>query len=171
MGSVYSGLGNEEARELQAGTPFSTKEIHRLYRRFKQLDHEGSNALSTDSFLSIPGLALHPLVMRVVSVFDESGDDSVDFKRFVKVMAIFHPKAPQEDKMKFLFQIFDVKGDGVVDREELFQVFKIMVGNTLSEDQMHQLVTRVLKECDLQQNGKITFEEFKTVFADDETLW
>ena len=47
------------------------RQIQDIYTRFYELDADGDGTLSTDDFLSIRELATNPLVMRVISVFDE----------------------------------------------------------------------------------------------------
>ena len=85
--------------------PVTQSEILRLYKRFKQLDKDNSDYISTDEFLSIPELAMCPLVMRVLTVFDVDNRDRVTFKQFVKNLGVFHPKADREQKILFAFKV------------------------------------------------------------------
>lgn len=55
------------------------KELRRIYRRFKKLDTDNSGAISTQEFLSVPELAVNPLLERVVKIFDTNKDDEIQF--------------------------------------------------------------------------------------------
>jgi serine/threonine-protein phosphatase 2B regulatory subunit len=76
------------------------EEIIRLYKRFQRLDKEGYGTISTDAFLSIPELAMNPLIMRIIRVFDPNNDDNVNFKQYVTTLSALSPNAPPEEKLK-----------------------------------------------------------------------
>ena len=40
------------------------------------------------------------------------------------------------------------------------QVLKVLVGNNLKDTQLQQLVDRTIMSVDLDQDGKVSFEEF-----------
>lgn len=65
---------------------------------------------------------MNPLVLRVVGQFDVSGEDLVNFREFCKTLSVFSPQADPEDKMKFVFGIYDEEGIGVVTEEQMFSV-------------------------------------------------
>jgi serine/threonine-protein phosphatase 2B regulatory subunit len=39
----------------------------------------------------------------------------------------------EEEKIKFVFKIYDMNGDGYISNGELFQVIKMMVGDNLND--------------------------------------
>ena len=57
--------------------------------------------------LSIPELAISPLASRVVQVFQ-----NLNFKDFVRLLAAFSDRASREDKLQFMFRVYDVDRDG-----------------------------------------------------------
>jgi Ca2+-binding EF-hand superfamily protein len=77
----------------------STKEIKRLYNRFKRIDKDNSGTITTEEMLSIPELAMNPLAVRVISLFT-SYDEHINFKQFIQTLSVFSPKAPLKDKIK-----------------------------------------------------------------------
>mmetsp|Transcript_29838 Transcript_29838/g.83364 ORF Transcript_29838/g.83364 Transcript_29838/m.83364 type:complete len:180 (+) Transcript_29838:68-607(+) len=146
--------------KYSTSTPFSEGQVKKIYRRFLDLDMDGKGYLSTDDFLLITELALNPLVMRVITVFDEKEEDAIEFDTFIRMLAVFHPKTSREEKLNFIFKIYDVSGDGLLDEDEISQVLKMLVGNRLSNKQLRRICQRVLQENDKNGDGRITREEF-----------
>ena len=56
--------------------------------------------------------------------------------------------------------------DGFISNGELFLVLKMMVGNNLRDQQLQQIVDKTIMEADLDEDGKISFEEFMKVVED-----
>eukprot|EP00695_Tsukubamonas_globosa_P001403 TRINITY_DN2422_c0_g1_i1.p1 TRINITY_DN2422_c0_g1~~TRINITY_DN2422_c0_g1_i1.p1 ORF type:complete len:178 (-),score=38.22 TRINITY_DN2422_c0_g1_i1:93-626(-) len=165
MGANASALRPEEVEEMQRGTNFTPKEIKRLYKRFKKLDKDGSGTITQDEFLAIPELAVNPLVQRVISVFDENRDESVNFKEFISALSVFSPKGEKEAKVRFAFRVYDMDNDGFISNVELFNVLKMMVGSNLTDQQLQQIVDKTLLEADEDKDGKISFAEFEKMLT------
>ena len=51
--------------------------------------------------------------------------------------------------------------DGFISNGDLFQVMKMMVGDNLTQEQLQQLVDRQLVQADKDNDGKLSYEEFK----------
>ncbi len=138
--------------------------MQKLFKRFRSLDKNKTGSLTVEKFLEIPNLEHNPLVRRVVSTFDEDKDGTVDFKEFIKNLAIFVSKSTdaknQEDKSKFAFRMYDVNNDGYISNGDLFKILKIMVGSNLSDVQLQQLVDRTILQGDKDKDGRLSYEEF-----------
>ena len=96
----------EEVQE-HCGGRFNHREIQCLYKRFRSLDKRHKGYISEDELLSIPELAISPLASRVVQVFQ-----NLNFKDFVRLLAAFSDRASREDKLQFMFRVYDVDRDG-----------------------------------------------------------
>ena len=140
--------------------PFSQEELLMLEQRFRRLDKDGSGMLEPNEFFDIPELAQNPLVQRVISVFDKNKDGNISFYEFVTGISKLTEAGSEEDKMRFLFSIYDIEGDGFISNGELFKVLKMMVGNNLTDVQLQQLVDRTIIRADEDFDGKISYEEF-----------
>jgi len=93
----------------------------------------------------VPELENNPLGERLCKVFTGKGGEAsnqVDFKEFVKALALFHTPHPtsEEDKLSFLFKMYDTDGDGLLSQEEIRSVLKQLVGNSLNDTQLVQIV-------------------------------
>jgi len=133
-----------------------------LYKKFLTLDKDKSGSVSMDEFLKIPQLAANPLLARIVSIFDKDGNDGVEFNEFIAALATFHSGTAQ-DKLKFVFKIYDIDNDGFISNGELFKVLKMMVGENLNETQLQQLVDKTIIKADRDGDGKVSFTEFLQV--------
>ena len=140
--------------------PFSQEELLMLEQRFRRLDKDGSGMLEPNEFFDIPELAQNPLVQRVISVFDKNKDGNISFYEFVTGISKLSEAGSEEDKMRFLFSIYDIENDGYISNGELFKVLKMMVGNNLTDIQLQQLVDRTIIRADEDFDGKISYEEF-----------
>ncbi|QPG76386.1 Calcineurin subunit B [Brettanomyces nanus] len=159
MGNVPSSL----LEDLSEGTNFGTEEIDRLAKRFMKLDKDNSGAIDKEEFLSIPGIGQNPLAKRVIDIFDENKGGDIDFKEFVTGLSAFSSSGSVEDKLKFLFKVYDIDNDGYISNGELFLVLRMMVASSLTDIQLQQLVDRTIMESDDDGDGRLSFEEFKKI--------
>jgi serine/threonine-protein phosphatase 2B regulatory subunit len=146
--------------QISQEIPFSQEELLMLEQRFRRLDTDKSGKLEPNEFFDIPELAQNPLVQRVISVFDQNKDGSISFYEFVTGISKLSEAGSENDKMRFLFSIYDIENDGYISNGELFKVLKMMVDNNLTDVQLQQLVDRTIIRADEDFDGKISYEEF-----------
>jgi len=158
--------GKDIAKE-KFETKFSTDELQRLFTNFKSLDANNDGYLSKEEFLQIEALQQNPLVNRVLEIFDDDGNDKIDFSEFVEALSIFcsNDDAEKEAKVKFAFRIYDVNNDGFISNGDLFRILKIMVGDNLNDTQLQQLVDRTILQADKDKDGKLSLAEFQQFIA------
>merc|ERR1712088_130246 len=169
-------LQEEEINEITAETGFTKQQIERLYARFTSLDKQNHGYLAREDFLRIPELAINPLGDRIVHAFfyesKSQGEEKVDFKDFVRVVAHFRPvkKNPaknklntRHEKLHFAFRMYDLDGDDKISKEELLAVLTMMVGANISPEQLLSIAERTILEADEDKDELISFEEFVKV--------
>eukprot|EP00835_Amoeboradix_gromovi_P004853 NODE_408_length_9221_cov_0.216400.p5 type:complete len:195 gc:universal NODE_408_length_9221_cov_0.216400:3919-3335(-) len=140
---------------------FTEDEIQRLYKRFQKLDQNGNGQIEKSEFESIAAIKSNPLASRLIEIFDSDGNGDVDFQEFVRGLNVFSAFGKKDDKLKFLFQVYDIDKDGFISNTELFAVLKMMVGSNLNPEQLQQIVDKTILESDKDKDGKISFQEFK----------
>ncbi|XP_069116217.1 calcineurin B homologous protein 1-like [Argopecten irradians] len=165
-------LQENELNEIQNETGFSHNQIVRLYSRFTSLDKSSNGVLSREDFLRIPELAINPLGDRIVhAFFQESNDETVNFRQFMRVLARFRPTKTnqtknklntREEKLKFAFKMYDLDGDDKISRDELLAVLHMMVGDNITEEQLGSIADKTISEADIDGDNQISFEEFVT---------
>mmetsp|Transcript_7081 Transcript_7081/g.17104 ORF Transcript_7081/g.17104 Transcript_7081/m.17104 type:complete len:178 (-) Transcript_7081:94-627(-) len=157
-------MGNQESlsrEEIHSIAHFTERDITRLYSRFRALDADGNGQLDPSEILGVAELTENPLVQRVISVFDKDKSGTVSFIEFLVGLAKLAAGAEEEQKLQFAFSIYDVNKDGYISNGDLFQVMKMMVGDNLGDSQLQQLVDRQIVIADKDEDGQLSFEEFK----------
>jgi Ca2+-binding EF-hand superfamily protein len=130
----------------------------------------------------IPELAVNPLGNRIIEAFFIDDDDSsvsleqINFRQFVCILARFRRLRSHkveetsyntvEQKIDFVFRVYDVDRDGYISKDDLCQVLRAMVGLHVSEEQLKSIVRRTLNEADTDNDRKISREEFEKALAD-----
>lgn len=142
MGQAISGgLTQNDVDEVISACKgaFTQSEVESLYRRFRSLDRGLKGYISSEELLAIPELSINPLAQRVVRLFE-----SVNFLEFVKLLAPFTSRVSADDKINFLFAVFDVDGDGLVSRDDMHAMLRQLAGSTLTDDDLDLLIVRAL---------------------------
>ena len=58
---------------------FQKDELEKLFVNFKKLDANGDGFLQKDEFMQVEALQQNPMVARVLEIFDDDGNDKIDF--------------------------------------------------------------------------------------------
>ncbi|KAH0566319.1 Calcineurin subunit B [Trichoglossum hirsutum] len=153
------------------GSNFNRDEVDRLRKRFMKLDKLASSIFestrdevrTTSPMRSRvgPNSEAYPDANRMIAIFDEDGGGDVDFQEFVSGLSAFSSKGNKEEKLQFAFKVYDIDRDGYISNGELFIVLKMMVGSNLKDQQLQQIVDKTIMEADQDNDGKISFDEFK----------
>ena len=61
------------------------------------------------------------------------------------------------------FQVLDTDGNGRLTYRALFSLFRMVTGPVLTDDQVLELIAGILSKSNLQQDSKVSFEEFTNV--------
>lgn len=73
----------------------------------------------------------------------------VDFKEFVKALSTFNPQQNnEEDKLKFLFKVYDLDQDGLLSQDEIRIILKQVVAGSLNDSQLRQIIERTCSELE-----------------------
>lgn len=140
---------------------FTEEETARLFKRFIRIDKDRSGTLDKDEFLALPKMEDNPLAPRIIEIFDTNRDGAVDFQEFLTGIGLFARSTDPEDKLKFLFRVYDLGDDGFVSNRDLFSSLKIMIGDNLGDVQLQQVVDKTIREADKDGDGRLDYEEFR----------
>ena len=169
LSRVDSQLSQFDIEELQEACHrrFSQTQIESLYERFRDLDRSGRGFITAKELLKIPEFTINPLQKRLVTIFHQ-----VNFREFIILLSAFSPMASAEDRLRVVFQVYDVDRDDAVTKADVISIQKILCGNHIKDTELAEIVERAFGEASLRSCGidpdamtrGLTFEEFKRVF-------
>ena len=165
-------LRPEEISQISQETGFNQNQIKRLYGRFTSLDKDNKGYLSKQDFSRIPELHVNPLRDRIIEVLidDHGQDEKLNFKQFARVFSTFrrgkagvNDTNSKENKLRFLFNVYDRDKDDRINKNELLGILNMLVGANLPEEQMNAIAERTIAELlseDEAGSNSITFKKF-----------
>ncbi|XP_024517853.1 calcium and integrin-binding family member 3 isoform X2 [Selaginella moellendorffii] len=155
---------------------FSAREVAVLYKKFHAMCKEGWNVLTHEDLTSIEEMLANPFAPRILELFSEDGSGFLTFEKFVNMAGVFSAKSPPEVKMIWAFALWDFDGDDVIGDESLADDLKQGISlitqtdessnpsalATLGEEQIDEVVSRVLQEIDPNNYG-LNYADFRKV--------
>ena len=143
--------------EIKALSGYTQSDIYQLFVKFLALDPENGE-IPLGALLRLPELSM-PLAPRIPRALGLSGVKTLTFKTFVKALAVFHKRAPTEEKLNFLFKLYDGDGDGQISRAELKRTLNLLAGD---EDPalIEHALTKTFTELGDPEAAFLTKEDF-----------
>ncbi|XP_017893165.1 NADPH oxidase 5 [Ceratina calcarata] len=109
---------------------------------------------------------------RVFQIFDKDNSGTISLQEFLDAMHEFAGKTP-DDKIKFLFKVYDIDGDGLIQLRELEHVMRACMeenGIQFSEEQIAELTVALFDDADRANRGAINVEALKRQLEKHEGL-
>jgi len=170
MGSVKSKqtpvkqITDYELRQLSIQSGYSIEKIKLYYESFIADCPNGT--LSKRNFRKMyhqlyPSSKSNKFCDRIFKIFDKNNDDFLDFNEFFTAITITL-NGTCIDKLTCAFEIYDLKGDGVLDRNEMKIILK-QIYEMLGEDNMKYSASKkvdlIFEKFDSNRN-ELTLDEF-----------
>ncbi|KAL8497566.1 hypothetical protein ACS0TY_021049 [Phlomoides rotata] len=164
MGNSSSMLTQYDIEEVQehCNNTFSQQEIVSLYQRFCQLDRTGGGFITADEFMSVPEFAVNPLSKRLLRMLD-----GLNFKEFVAFLSAFSSRASLQQKVDFIFKVYDYDGNGKVSFNKILDILRDLTGQFISEPQREKVLTQVLEEAGYTKDSVLVPADFMKVISPD----
>ncbi|XP_020220741.1 calcineurin B-like protein 1 isoform X2 [Cajanus cajan] len=150
--------GHEDPVTLASRTAFSVSEVEALFELFKSI----SSSVVDDGLIS-----------KIFDLFDVKKKGFIDFGDFVRSLDVFHPNAPQEDKIDFSFRLYDLDSTGFIEREEVKQMLIALLCESemkLADETIEKILDKTFVDADLNQDGKIDRLEWQNFVSKNPSL-
>ncbi|KAG5675924.1 hypothetical protein PVAND_005781 [Polypedilum vanderplanki] len=140
-------------------TGFDNTSLEKLEQLFRKTVGEGKE-IKREDFKKIV-ISKNPFFTeRVFQIFDKDNSGTISLQEFIDSMHQFSGQT-SEDKIKFLFKVYDLDGDGLIQHEELQHVMRACMeenGMKFTETQIDDLTRAMFEDADTEQRSAITFE-------------
>ncbi|KAL0206868.1 hypothetical protein P9112_012579 [Eukaryota sp. TZLM1-RC] len=155
-------LTEEQLDKLQLETTLTQEEIQILFSRFITLDKDNSGGLDEAEIENLTDFTLTPLRRHLLAVLDTNDDKTIDFDEFLAAFSAFSSNGNQQERVSFLFKVYDTNNDGFICKDDLYYALKLMVQDNLTEHQLQHVVGKSIVLLDKDGDGKISFPEFSS---------
>lgn len=118
----------DQAAELVRGTYFEERELAALAAMYSQYTTAENNSIPVERLRDIPGTSVIPLFQRVAQRCNTDNGGFIEFSEFVRAMSSLSPRATLEEKLRLLFELFDMNQTGRIESLELFQLLRMTTG-------------------------------------------
>ncbi|KAL4237816.1 hypothetical protein ACF0H5_002528 [Mactra antiquata] len=142
------------------------EQIAEFREAFSLFDKDGDGTMTTKELGTVMrSFGLDPSqreLQEMVAEVDVDGNGEIDFDEFLMMMAKKLNDVDHEAEMKEAFEIFDRENNGFITHADLKFVM-CQLGEKLTDEE----VSEMLKEADVSERGKITWNEFYAVMMKD----
>ncbi|XP_038608333.1 guanylyl cyclase-activating protein 1-like [Tachyglossus aculeatus] len=139
-------------------------EIHHWYKKF--MTECPSGQLTEHEFKQFFGLrGLDPeansYIEQMFRTFDMNKDGHIDFMEYVAALSLVL-RGKMEQKLRWYFKLYDVDGNGCIDRHELLNIIKAIraINGCEHETSAEEFTNRVFDRIDINGDGELSLEEF-----------
>ncbi|EDO05489.1 EF hand calmodulin family protein [Babesia bovis T2Bo] len=137
----------------------SEEQIAEFKEAFSLFDRDGDGSITTKELGTVMrSLGQNPTeaeLADMINDIDTSGTGAIDFPEFLILMARKMKEGDTEEELVQAFKVFDRDGNGFISAQELRHVM-----TNLGEKLTNEEVEEMLREADVDGDGKINYEEF-----------
>lgn len=170
--------GYKDTAVLASETFFSVNEVEALYDLYQELSNSPTDdgLIYKEEFrraLLTNGGKPNLFVDRIFDAFDLKNKGAIGFGDFVRSMNVFHPKAPEAEKISFAFKLYDLRRKGYIEREELKEMILAILEElnvTLPDDRIEAMIDKTFMDADSKRDGRIDLDEWKEFVAKNPSL-
>jgi len=170
-------LSDADLDFIATHTAVSREQVDRQYENFLARHPDGK--ITKRDFRNMmeacfPESDTAKLESHIFRMYDKNGDGHIDFREFMIVLYVMSNGTPEEN-LKQIFRIFDINNDGSVSKKELGRLVKDLFHLFTKKDNpeladTETLANKAFKEMDIDDDGKVTQDEFVRACLSQETI-
>lgn len=127
-------------------------------------------SLSTSEFAAALGMKPGDVfVKKMFNIVDKDGDGRISFQEFLDTVVLFS-KGKTGDKLRIVFDMCDNDRNGVIDKGELSEMLRSLVDiaktNSLSNEEVTELIDGMFKNAGLENKEFLAYEDFKIMMKE-----
>ncbi|ODN05836.1 Dual oxidase 1, partial [Orchesella cincta] len=106
-------------------------------------------------------------VERMFNLVDRDNNGFISFREFLDMLIIFS-KGTAEDKMKLMFDMYDISRTGYLSTDEFKAMIRSLVEASkyeVSSDDVELAVRSMLEQCGLKRDSKVSFQNFQELLS------
>ena len=159
MGISTSVLTQEDIKNLKKEIDLKTKDIKKIHKKFGALDKDEKGYVNINDLVKIPEIEQNPLRYHIAQYMSNNAEkEAISFEAFIKIIDVFKNNKTEE-QYKLMFNLFDFDKDGKISSEDMLINFKLLLGNSLNEEQIVEIVNKTISEYSDDQQY-INYDEF-----------
>ena len=159
MGISTSVLTQEDIQNLKKEIDLKTKDIKKIHKKFGALDKDEKGYVNINDLVKIPEIEQNPLRYHIAQYMSNNSEkEAISFEAFIKIIDVFKNNKTEE-QYKLMFNLFDFDKDGKISSEDMLINFKLLLGNSLNEEQIVEIVNKTISEYSDDQQY-INYDEF-----------
>lgn len=170
LGSAADGLRRDELASVVAASHFTLDEVRQLRDEWAAQARDGG--VGREAFaagMAAIGISDPLVVEQNFSMFDRERTGRIDFRSFVVALSVLQ-RGTTDEKLRLLFDAFDIDGSGTLDRDEVYAIYKASLAFGGSQQHAsaaaeHEYLTQLVAQCfaavDANNDGVLQFDEFK----------
>ena len=140
------------------------KDVVNACKLFNQIDHSEDGRITKDELYNginslYKSSSLKKDIDEIFKNLDMDNDGYIGYEEFVRG-AVDKEYFIQPNVLKFAFRYFDKDGSGEITFNEIEELFYESVPD---KNQVHEILSAIIKEVDVNNDQKISFDEFSYV--------
>jgi len=149
-------------KSIKAEFNLTKQQLEQYQSAFDMFDVDRSGNIKAEELVSVMASLGIEITLEgandLIAVNDLNGDGIIDLREFIFMTRDVDTNTePDIEELRLAFNIVDTDKNGYIDIDELKNVIAQLSGSEPSEDE----VQHIMKVFDLNQDGRISFEEFQ----------
>ncbi|KAL7124032.1 hypothetical protein ABFS83_14G021100 [Erythranthe nasuta] len=150
------------AKKMQVGDVLNEEQIVEFHEAFTTFDKDGDGCITIEDLARMMRCLdqINPTekeLRDIINEIDSDGNGTIELDEFLIHMA---KKLKEIDEAKETFKVFDIDQNGYISANEIRQAM-VKLGHELTDEEVNQMI----REVDLDGDGRISFDEFVKTMA------